>query len=130
MSVRKLKEELSKAGRIITVFGCGGNRDRGKRPQMGRIATELSDLVILTSDNPRWEEPREIIKDIEEGIVKDNYIVVPDREMSLWIATKICKRGDILVVAGKGHEDYQEIKGQRHHFSDKEVLIKALKGLK
>lgn len=130
LSVRKLKEELSKAGRIITVFGCGGNRDRGKRPQMGRIATELSDMVILTSDNPRWEEPREIIKDIEEGIVKDNYIVVPDREMSLWIATKICKRGDILVVAGKGHEDYQEIKGQRHHFSDKEVLIKALKGLK
>ncbi|WP_353685059.1 UDP-N-acetylmuramoyl-L-alanyl-D-glutamate--2,6-diaminopimelate ligase [Thermodesulfovibrio sp. 3907-1M] len=129
LSVKKLKEDLSNDGRIITVFGCGGNRDRGKRPQMGRIATELSDMVILTSDNPRWEEPGEIIKEIEDGILKDNYIVVPDRAVSLWIATKICKKGDILIVAGKGHEDYQEIKGKRYHFSDKEVLIKALKGM-
>ncbi|MGC8795574.1 Mur ligase family protein [Thermodesulfovibrio sp.] len=130
LSVKKLKENLSKDGRIITVFGCGGNRDKGKRPEMGKIATELSDMVILTSDNPRWEEPGEIIKDIEEGISKDNYIVVPDRAMSLWIATRICKNGDILIVAGKGHEDYQEIKGRRYHLSDKEVLTKALKGLK
>jgi len=130
ISVRKLKEEISKNGKIVTVFGCGGNRDRGKRPQMGKIATELSDYVILTSDNPRWEEPREIIREIEEGILKDNYIVVPDRKMSLWIGTKICKKGDILIVAGKGHEDYQEIKGKRYPFSDREVLIKALRELR
>lgn len=129
ISVRKLKEEISKNGKIVTVFGCGGNRDRGKRPQMGKIATELSDYVILTSDNPRWEEPREIIKEIEEGILKDNYIVVPDRTMSLYIGTKICKKGDILIVAGKGHEDYQEIKGERYPFSDREIL-KALRELR
>ncbi|MCS7164282.1 MAG: UDP-N-acetylmuramoyl-L-alanyl-D-glutamate--2,6-diaminopimelate ligase [Thermodesulfovibrio sp.] len=127
ISVRKLKEEISKNGRIITVFGCGGNRDKGKRPQMGRIATELSDYVIITSDNPRWEDPRQIIREIEEGIKKDNYIVVPDRKMSLLIGTKICKKGDILIVAGKGHEDYQEIKGKRYPFSDREILRKALK---
>ncbi|ACI21437.1 UDP-N-acetylmuramoyl-L-alanyl-D-glutamate--2,6-diaminopimelate ligase [Thermodesulfovibrio yellowstonii] len=130
ISVRKLKEEISKNGKIVTVFGCGGNRDRGKRPQMGKIATELSDYVILTSDNPRWEEPREIIKEIEEGILKDNYIVVPDRTMSLYIGTKICKKGDILIVAGKGHEDYQEIKGKRYPFSDREILVKALRELR
>ncbi|MCS7215578.1 MAG: UDP-N-acetylmuramoyl-L-alanyl-D-glutamate--2,6-diaminopimelate ligase [Thermodesulfovibrio sp.] len=127
LSVIKLKGEVSKNGKIVTVFGCGGNRDRGKRPQMGRIATELSDFVILTSDNPRWEEPRQIIREIEEGILKDNYIVVPDREMSLWIGTRLCKKGDILIVAGKGHENYQEIKGERYPFSDKEILMRALK---
>lgn len=130
ISVRKLKEEISKNGKVVTIFGCGGNRDRGKRPQMGKIATELSDYVILTSDNPRWEEPRQIIREVEEGILKDNYIVVPDRAMSLWIGTRLCKNGDILIVAGKGHEDYQEIKGERYSFSDREVLIKALKKLR
>ncbi len=130
ISVRKLKEEISKNGKVVTIFGCGGNRDRGKRPQMGKIATELSDYVILTSDNPRWEEPRQIIREVEEGILKDNYIVVLDRAMSLWIGTRLCKNGDILIVAGKGHEDYQEIKGERYSFSDREVLIKALKKLR
>lgn len=129
ISVRKLKEEISKNGKVVTIFGCGGNRDRGKRPQMGKIATELSDYVILTSDNPRWEEPRQIIREIEDGISKDNYIVVPDRAMSLWIGTRLCKKGDILIVAGKGHEDYQEIRGERYSFSDREVLRKALKKL-
>ena len=127
MSVKKLKEKISVNGRIITVFGCGGNRDRGKRPQMGRIATELSDQVILTSDNPRWEAPREIIREIEGGISKDNYIVVTDRKEALWIATRICKKGDILIVAGKGHEEHQEIEGKRYPFSDREFLKKALK---
>ncbi len=130
LSIREIKEKISGNGRIITVFGCGGNRDRGKRPQMGRISTELSDYVILTSDNPRWEDPREIIREIEEGISKDNYTVVTDRANALWIGTKICRNGDILVVAGKGHEDYQEILGKRHHFSDKEILKKILKDLK
>jgi UDP-N-acetylmuramoyl-L-alanyl-D-glutamate--2,6-diaminopimelate ligase len=126
-SVKKLKAQISKGGRIITIFGCGGNRDRGKRPQMGKIATELSDYVIITSDNPRWEKPREIIKEIEEGINLDNYIVVQDRKDALRIGIQICKKGDILVVAGKGHEDYQEIEGIRYPFSDKEILIEFLK---
>lgn len=139
LSVRRLREELynslrakekSDRGRIITLFGCGGNRDRGKRPLMGAVATQLSDLVILTSDNPRWESPREIIRDIEEGISKDNYIVIPNREEALKIALKICKDRDILIVAGKGHEDYQEIEGKRYPFSDREVLRKALRELK
>lgn len=130
LSVKKLKEQISKNGTTVTVFGCGGNRDRGKRPEMGRISTELSDFVILTSDNPRWEEPRQIIREIEEGILKDNYIVVPDRAMALWIATRMCKEGDILIVAGKGHEDYQEIKGKRYPFSDREVLKNALRQLR
>lgn len=130
LSVREIKEKVSTNGRIITVFGCGGNRDRGKRSEMGRISTELSDHVILTSDNPRWEDPREIIREIEKGISKDNYTVVTDRADALWIGTKICRKGDILIVAGKGHEDYQEIRGERYHFSDKEILKKVLKGLK
>lgn len=130
LSVREIKEKTSANGRIITVFGCGGNRDRGKRPEMGRISTELSDYVILTSDNPRWEDPREIIREIEKGVSKDNYTVVTDRADALWVGTKICKKGDILIVAGKGHEDYQEIQGRRYPFSDKEILKKILKNLK
>lgn len=140
LSVSKLRDELVKQekrkinknekGRIITIFGCGGNRDKGKRPLMGEIATRLSDLVILTSDNPRWEEPREIIKEIEEGISKDNYVVVSERADALKIGLLICKKGDILIVAGKGHEDYQEIEGKRYHFSDREVLRESLKGLR
>lgn len=139
LSVRRLREELkdhriskeiSIKGRIITLFGCGGNRDRGKRPLMGAIAAELSDLVILTSDNPRWESPRDIIREIEEGVRSDNYIVIPNREEALRIAVKICREGDILIVAGKGHEDYQEIEGKRYPFSDREVLRSALKELK
>lgn len=129
-SVKRLKEAIGHNGRIITLFGCGGNRDRGKRPQMGKIASELSDFVILTSDNPRWEEPRQIIRDIEDGISGDNFIVVPDRKESLKIAVNMCERGDILIVAGKGHEDYQEIEGKRYPFSDREKLIEILKDMR
>lgn len=129
-SVITLREELGHKGRIITIFGCGGNRDRGKRPEMGRIASELSDYVILTSDNPRWEEPREIIRDIEEGIIKDNFIIVTDRKNALRVGVSMCAKGDILIVAGKGHEDYQEIKGKRFTFSDKEILREILRELK
>ncbi len=97
---------------------------------MGKIAAELSDFVIITSDNPRWEEPREIIRDIEEGILRDNFMVVPDRKDALQIGVMMCEKGDILIVAGKGHEDYQEIKGKRNPFSDREILREILKGLK
>lgn len=127
LSIKALKEQISKDGKVITVFGCGGNRDRGKRPQMGKIATELSDWVVITSDNPRWEEPRQIIREIEAAVSGTNYIVASDRAVAIWIATKLCKKGDILVIAGKGHEDYQEIKGVRYPFSDVEVLRKAIK---
>lgn len=115
--------------RVITVFGCGGNRDRTKRPLMGAAASELSDFVIVTSDNPRNEEPREIIKDILKGIKKNNFIEQPDRAAAIRAAVAMAKEGDALLVAGKGHEAYQEIKGVRHHFSDKEVLREEIKKL-
>jgi UDP-N-acetylmuramoyl-L-alanyl-D-glutamate--2,6-diaminopimelate ligase len=130
-ALRKLIQEarhLTK-GRVITVFGCGGNRDRTKRPLMGEAATELSDFAIVTSDNPRNEDPLEIIKDILKGIGKNNFIVQPDRADAVREAVAMANEGDTVLVAGKGHEDYQEIKGVRHHFSDKEVLREAIKKL-
>jgi UDP-N-acetylmuramoyl-L-alanyl-D-glutamate--2,6-diaminopimelate ligase len=113
--------------RIITVFGCGGNRDKTKRPLMGYAASELSDIVVITSDNPRGEDPDEIIRDIVKGIKKNNYVIYPDREIAIKEAVSMAKEGDTLLVAGKGHENYQEIKGVRYHFSDKETLRKEIK---
>jgi UDP-N-acetylmuramoyl-L-alanyl-D-glutamate--2,6-diaminopimelate ligase len=114
-------------GRVITVFGCGGNRDRTKRPFMGAVASELSDLVVVTSDNPRNEDPLEIIKDISKGIRRNNYTIQPDRTEAIKEAVSMAKEGDVILVAGKGHEDYQEVKGKRHHFSDREVLKEEIK---
>jgi UDP-N-acetylmuramoyl-L-alanyl-D-glutamate--2,6-diaminopimelate ligase len=113
-------------GKIITVFGCGGNRDRGKRPKMGRIASVLSDFAIITSDNPRNEEPAIIIKDIEAGIDKDNYVVIPDRRTAIRLAVLLASPGDIVVAAGKGHEDYQDVGGVRYPFSDRKVVEEAI----
>ncbi|MFZ5907681.1 MAG: UDP-N-acetylmuramoyl-L-alanyl-D-glutamate--2,6-diaminopimelate ligase [Nitrospirota bacterium] len=115
------------APRIITVFGCGGDRDRGKRPKMGRIASTLSDFVIITSDNPRSEEPESIIRDIEAGVIRRNYLVEPDRREAIRRAIHMGRAGDIILVAGKGHEEYQEIKGVRHRFSDRGVIEEVLK---
>jgi len=115
------------ASRVITVFGCGGDRDRGKRPRMAALATKLSDYVVITSDNPRSEEPMEIIKEIEKGALRMNYIIEPDREKAIQKAVETAEEGDILLIAGKGHEDYQEIKGARHKFSDMEMAEKAIK---
>lgn len=114
---------------VITVFGCGGNRDRGKRPLMGRIASEKSDFVVITSDNPRFEDPDEIIKDITMGIAGGNFIAVTDRQEAVKEAVKRSGRGDIVVLAGKGHETYQEIKGKRHHMDDRELVQDALRSL-
>ncbi len=128
-ALRKLIQEarhLTK-GRVITVFGCGGNRDRTKRPLMGAAAAELSDFAIVTSDNPRNEDPLEIIKDILKGIGTNNFMVQPDRADAIREAVAMANEGDTVLVAGKGHEDYQEIKGVRHHFSDKEVLVKEIR---
>ncbi len=119
-------ETLPDAPRVITVFGCGGDRDRGKRPRMGAISTRLSDVVIVTSDNPRSEDPAAIIADILAGVVKDNYLVEPDRRKAIQRAIQSAREGDVVLVAGKGHEDYQEIGGVRYPFSDRDVLREAL----
>ncbi|NOY65616.1 MAG: UDP-N-acetylmuramoyl-L-alanyl-D-glutamate--2,6-diaminopimelate ligase [Nitrospirae bacterium] len=131
-ALRKVLETLRSisSGRLITLFGCGGDRDRGKRPEMGAIASELSDLVIITSDNPRSEPPESIIDDIKKGIKKNNYIIEPDRRKAIFKAAGMARKGDILLLAGKGHEDYQEIKGVRYKFNDREVFEEAISSLK
>ncbi len=113
--------------RIITVFGCGGDRDRGKRPGMGAVATRLSNFVIITSDNPRSEEPADIIKEIVEGAVSKNYLIEPDRREAIIKAVDMAGDCDVVLVAGKGHEDYQEIKGVRYRFNDRYVLEEVIK---
>ena len=105
--------------RIITVFGCGGDRDREKRPMMGRIASEQSNICILTSDNPRGEEPAAILKDIESGITGRNYRVVADRAAAIQLAVNLAGEKDIVLIAGKGHEDYQETAGVKTPFDDR-----------
>src|SRR5690606_8256292 len=114
---------------VFTVVGRGGNRDKEKRPAMGRIATETSDTVIFTSDNPRNEDPSEILKEIERGVEAQNtnrHITIEGRHQAIHTACKMAKQGDIILIAGKGHEDYQEIKGVKHHFNDMEEVIKFL----
>jgi len=123
MVIRKITE---KKNPVYTVFGCGGNRDKLKRPVMGKIATELSDKVIVTSDNPRNENPSTIIEEIRSGITKDNYQVIEDREAAIEEAIRKSGKNSVILIAGKGHEDYQEVSGVRHHFSDREVAKKAL----
>jgi len=119
-------EVVRSTPRIITVFGCGGNRDRGKRPVMGEIAGRLSDEVFITSDNPRNEDPREIIKEIKSGIINDHYFILPDRREAISAAIERASDGDIVILAGKGHEEYQEIRGTRFRFSDREVAREAI----
>ncbi len=111
---------------VYTVFGCGGNRDKTKRPLMGKIATELSYKAIITNDNPRFEMPREIIQDILKGISKDNYQIIEDREEAIKWAIKNSEENAVILIAGKGHEDYQIINGIKNHFSDKEIAQKYL----
>ena len=119
-----------KPRRVITVFGAGGNRDRNKRPLMGAVAERFSDLVILTSDNPRFEEPSEIIEDILKGIGDRSKVKIqPDRKEAINLALKLAKEGDVVVIAGKGHEDYQEIKGVKYPFDDRKVVLELLGNL-
>jgi UDP-N-acetylmuramoyl-L-alanyl-D-glutamate--2,6-diaminopimelate ligase len=125
-----------KTGRIITVFGCGGDRDRTKRPRMGRVAARMSDVVFLTSDNPRTEDPQAILKDVEAG-VKDvlaerpvRYQVLADRRAAIEAAVREARAGDTVLIAGKGHEDYQIVGTVRHHFDDREVARAALASLR
>lgn len=112
-------------GRIITVVGAGGNRDKGKRPLMAKEAAKLSDQVILTSDNPRFEDPEEIIRDMAAGLNpsdKKHTLCITDRAQAIKTAAMLARKGDVILVAGKGHEDYQEVKGVKHHFDDREKL--------
>lgn len=116
-----------KKNRIITVFGCGGDRDRKKRPRMAKAAETYSDKIIVTSDNPRTEDPEKIIEDIMKGFTdKKNVVVIPDRREAIKYATNIAREGDIVLVAGKGHEDYQIIGKDKIHFDDKEEILRAI----
>jgi len=115
--------------KVITVVGCGGNRDTAKRPIMAKIACDLSDKVVLTSDNPRFEEPLAIIKDMQEGVTPSNYrktLVIEDRKEAIKTAAALAEPKDIILVAGKGHETYQEVKGERSDFDDRQVLSEML----
>jgi UDP-N-acetylmuramoyl-L-alanyl-D-glutamate--2,6-diaminopimelate ligase len=110
---------------VITVVGCGGDRDKTKRPIMAEVACEHSDRVILTSDNPRSEDPSQIIRDMEQGVnivSKKKTLSIVDRKEAIKTAVSLAKGEDIVLVAGKGHEKYQEIKGIRNHFDDKEIV--------
>jgi UDP-N-acetylmuramoyl-L-alanyl-D-glutamate--2,6-diaminopimelate ligase len=121
-TIKKLKKGFEQ---VITVVGCGGDRDRTKRPVMAAVACEHSDKVIFTSDNPRSEDPGQIIKDMEEGLepaYKRKYISIVDRREAIKTAVTLAKPEDIILIAGKGHEKYQEIKGVRNHFDDKEIV--------
>ena len=114
-----------KGGQVITVCGAGGNRDKGKRPLMAQEAAKQSDRVIITSDNPRFEEPQDIINDMLEGLnaqQKKKTISITDRKEAIRTACMMAQKGDVILIAGKGHEDYQEIKGVKHHFDDREVV--------
>ena len=120
-----IHEVLNGKGKVITVCGAGGNRDKGKRPLMAQEAVRQSDRVIITSDNPRFEEPQDIINDMVAGLNKDEMkkvITITDRKEAIKTACMMAQKGDVILVAGKGHENYQEIKGVKHHFDDKEVL--------
>lgn len=125
---RKLKEESQKP-KLITVIGCGGNRDKGKRPMMAQIAKRGSEQLILTSDNPRDEEPQDILNDMKSGLTEEELrstLVIEDRAAAIQTACTLAQNGDVILVAGKGHEDYQIIKGVKHHFDDHEVVKKYI----
>jgi UDP-N-acetylmuramoyl-L-alanyl-D-glutamate--2,6-diaminopimelate ligase len=120
-----INEVLNGKGKVLTVCGAGGNRDKGKRPIMAQTAVKLSDKVIITSDNPRFEEPQDIINDMLAGL--DNkqmkkVVSIVDRKEAIRTACMMAEKGDVILIAGKGHEDYQEIKGVKHHFDDREIV--------
>lgn len=128
-AVKKVLENAKEftKGNIITIIGCGGNRDRTKRPIMGNIASELSNHVIFTNDNPRNEEPEDIMKDIIEGVKKDNYEIILDRKEAINKGISLLKKNDVLLILGKGHEDYQIVKGVKYHLDDMECVLEGIK---
>ena len=128
--ITAIREVLGANGRIFTVVGAGGNRDKGKRPIMAAEAARLSDVVILTSDNPRFEDPGAILRDMEAGLADEPALQertrsVVDRREAIRLAVAEARKGDVVLIAGKGHEDYQEIRGVKHHFDDREEVQAA-----
>lgn len=129
-NVLKTINKLKSNGRVITVVGCGGDRDKSKRPIMARIGYDMSDVLIMTSDNPRSEKPEDILNDMQAGISLedlDKVEIIIDRHLAIMKACNIAKNGDYILIAGKGHEKYQEINGTKYHFDDIEELEKHLK---
>ena len=120
-----IREVVGRSGQVITVVGAGGNRDKGKRPMMAQEAVKWSDRVILTSDNPRFEKPQDILDDMRAGLdaaQRRKVLTIVDRREAIRAATQFAQTGDVVLIAGKGHEDYQEIEGVKHHFNDKEEV--------
>lgn len=130
--LKTINDIRTKNEQLITVVGCGGNRDKAKRPIMAGIATELSDKVVLTSDNPRNENPETIIQEMELGVASQNFkksLSILDRKQAIKTACQLAQANDIILIAGKGHETYQEIEGVRHDFDDMEIVIELLEQL-
>ncbi len=131
--LQAIREVVGNSGTVITVVGAGGNRDKGKRPIMAREAATMSDRLILTSDNPRFEKPEDILADMEAGLDTDELQAksqsIVDRRQAINAAVKMAKKGDVILIAGKGHEDYQEIEGVKHHFDDREIVTQAFAAL-
>ena len=124
-------------GKLITVFGCGGNRSRERRYKMGEVSAEMSDFTVITSDNPRYEKPDDIMNDIKQGMLNvfkedrendERYVMIQDREKAVRYALSYAKAGDVVIVAGKGHETYQEIMGIRHYMKDSDIVNNYLYG--
>jgi UDP-N-acetylmuramoyl-L-alanyl-D-glutamate--2,6-diaminopimelate ligase len=126
--ISAINQILQGNGRLITVVGCGGNRDRGKRPMMAREAVNGSWKAVLTSDNPRFEEPQDILNDMLDGLdekQKAASLSIVDRREAIKTACTIAQKGDVVLIAGKGHENYQIIKGVKYHFDDREEVMKC-----
>lgn len=115
--------------RIVSIFGCGGNRSKVRRYEMGEVIGRMSEVSIITSDNPRREDVMDIIEDIKVGMAKSEgtYVVIPDREEAVAYALEHAEKGDMIILLGKGHEEYQEINGVKHHYSDREAVVKGMK---
>jgi UDP-N-acetylmuramoyl-L-alanyl-D-glutamate--2,6-diaminopimelate ligase len=126
MSLESLLTTLKEyePGRLVCLFGCGGNRAKSRRYEMGEVSSRLADLTVVTSDNPRDEEPMAIIEDILTGVHRADgeYVTIPDRKEAIAYCMKNAKDGDIVVLAGKGHEDYQEIHGVKHHMDERDLI--------
>jgi UDP-N-acetylmuramoyl-L-alanyl-D-glutamate--2,6-diaminopimelate ligase len=125
-ALQALRPAVAKGHRLVCVFGCGGDRDPGKRPLMAQAAARLADHVVVTSDNPRGEDPHAIIGQIVAGLGSSSAEAIEDRQVAIFTAVHHARPGDVVLLAGKGHETYQEIAGVRHPFSDREVAAAAL----
>ncbi|MEG1256302.1 UDP-N-acetylmuramoyl-L-alanyl-D-glutamate--2,6-diaminopimelate ligase [Clostridium sp.] len=130
-SLKNILENLRELtnGKLICIFGCGGDRDKTKRPIMGDIGTALSDVAIITSDNPRSEDPYAILEDVKKGVKKNNYQLIENRREAIKTALLIAEKGDIIVIAGKGHETYQILQNETIHFDEKEVVLELIEEL-